>query len=582
MYLNIQIIKYFITSMRKRKVKSMKDFLKLAENEVGIECRFATYVRPPEVEQPDMHLVKEQVHMKDGTIVPRIKPIYNYERPYWVVNKGSRNFQQPKEWIDESRTNIFHSTQSELQWRCANSLQDRSFHVSMKSLIAKNPYLFGVDIKSTAVIKQDYHTAYKDLKTEYSVGVFDTETDVIHGTEQITMATFSYGSICFTAVQKSFLKGIANPEREIEEKTKLYLDKYVNERKIKTKLVVCDSEIDVLIETFKVIHAAMPDFLAIWNMKFDMGKIEEACIRAQYPIEHLMSDPAVPNEYRSYEFILGPNKKKTASGLVMPIKPSAQWHTVKCPASFYVIDAMCVYKHTRMGEQEKKSYSLDFILGDELNLGKLKFEIANHLSGLAWHKFMQEFYPVEYVVYNRFDCIGMELLEEKVKDMKIVLPQFSGTSDFEDFKSQPRRKMDSLHWFVQTHGKVMGCTSKALIDEELDPMILDRNDWIITLAPSLVTKQGLQIIEENPSQITSIYGHVGDLDVAASYPNGETCFNISKETTVRELSSVEGISEDVFRKQNMGVSAGHVNAIEYCTTMMGFPTLFELDEMKWD
>ena len=494
----------------------MKDFLNLKQGEVGIECRFATYVKSPQAELPDLHLVKEQVHKDDGTIVPVVKSVYNYERPYWVVKKGYRNFNQPKEWIEKERVNEFYSTQTDLLYKAASSLGKPYFKKSIKDLAAESPYLFGIDIKSTAVIKQDYMVKYPDLKTEYSVGVFDTEIDVIHGTEEITMATFSFGKICFTAVQKSFFKGIANPEQEVLEKTNKYLEQYITKRGIKPVLVIVDSEIDVLIETFKVIHEAKPDFLSIWNMKFDIGKILEACERANFPVEHLMCDPSVPNEYRSFKFILGPNQKKTASGLVMPIKPAAQWHTVKCPASFYVIDAMCAYKHTRMGEQEKKSYSLDFILGEELNLGKLKFEEANHLSGLAWHKFMQEFYPVEYVVYNRFDCIGMELLEDKVKDMRVVLPQFSGSSDFEDFKSQPRRKMDALHWFVQKHGRVMGCTSSALVDEELDPMILGRDEWIITLAPSLITREGLRVIEENPEQVTTIYGHVGDLDVSAS------------------------------------------------------------------
>jgi hypothetical protein len=50
---------------------------------------------------------------------------------------------------------------------------------------------------------------------------------------------------------------------------------------------------------------------------------------------------------------------------------------------------------------------------------------------------------------------------------------------------------------------------------------------------------------------------------------------------VRELSTIDGIPEAVFRKQNMGISAGHVNALDYCSTMMGFPTLFELEEMTW-
>ena len=66
------------------------------------------------------------------------------------------------------------------------------------------------------------------------------------------------------------------------------------------------------------------------------------------------------------------------------------------------------------------------------------------------------------------------------------------------------------------------------------------------------------------------------LDVSASYPNGEVCFNISKKTTLRELTNIVGIDEEVYRKQNMHLSAGHVNAVEYCSTMFGMPKLDEL------
>ncbi len=40
--------------------------------------------------------------------------------------------------------------------------------------------------------------------------------------------------------------------------------------------------------------------------------------------------------------------------------------------------------------------------------------------------------------------------------------------------------------------------------------------------------------------------------------------------------SIDGIDEEVFRAQNMGLSAGHVNAIEYCTTMMNYPDMEQL------
>ena len=123
----------------------MKDFLKLNQGEVGIECRFATYVKPPEAGLPDLHLVKEQVHKADGTVVPVVKPVYNYERPYWIVKKGYRNFNQPKEWIEKERVNEFYSTQTDLLYKAASSLGKPYFKKSIKDLAAESPYLFGID-----------------------------------------------------------------------------------------------------------------------------------------------------------------------------------------------------------------------------------------------------------------------------------------------------------------------------------------------------------------------------------------------------------------------------------------------------
>ena len=56
---------------------------------------------------------------------------------------------------------------------------------------------------------------------------------------------------------------------------------------------------------------------------------------------------------------------------------------------------------------------------------------------------------------------------------------------------------------------------------------------------------------------------------------------IEKTDLLRDIFQKICIPEAVFRKQNMGISAGHVNALDYCSTMLGFPTLFELEEMTW-
>lgn len=66
------------------------------------------------------------------------------------------------------------------------------------------------------------------------------------------------------------------------------------------------------------------------------------------------------------------------------------------------------------------------------------------------------------------------------------------------------------------------------------------------------------------------------LDVSASYPNGEVCFNISKETTSKEFLGIEGVEDEVSYKQNMLLCTGHVDAVEWCTNMLGFPKLTDL------
>lgn len=61
------------------------------------------------------------------------------------------------------------------------------------------------------------------------------------------------------------------------------------------------------------------------------------------------------------------------------------------------------------------------------------------------------------------------------------------------------------------------------------------------------------------------------LDVSASYPNGEVVFNISKETTKKELISIDGVTEYMRRAQGINLSGGATNAVEVCTGLFKMP-----------
>lgn len=539
---------------------------------VGKECKFVTYVPPPEPGMPDLHVVKELIHYSDGTKKPGIFKIPNYQRKFWVTKKGQQNHKSKKEWEDINNLNEFKSTQDNLTRSIARALGTPWVKGGLKELCG-SPYVYGSDILGTALIKHGYEQKYNQITaTPHTVGVCDTETDVINGTGEVIMASFTHRDIVFTAVVRSFLQGQTDIEARLDKLMKDNIGEIIEKRNIKSTLMIVDNPVQAVIETLKVAHKVKPDFLAFWNMDFDISKILDACEKYNVDPKDVFSDPDLPPEYRYFKYKRGKDKKVTASGKITPVKPANRWHTVFTPASFYPIDAMCVYRHLRLAFQELQSYSLDFILNTNKIKGKLKFKEADKYSGLQWHMFMQQNYPLEYIVYNRYDCICVELLDEKTGDLSISLPMFSGYSDYQFFNSQPRRIVDDLHFEVLADGKVIGSTGKEMSDED-DTTTLDLKEWIITLPAHTIADNGGRFIIENPNIITNIHVEVGDLDVSASYPNGQSAFNISKETTSKEVIEVEGIAENVMRMENINLSGGQTNALEYCQVMLGFPNL---------
>lgn len=61
-------------------------------------------------------------------------------------------------------------------------------------------------------------------------------------------------------------------------------------------------------------------------------------------------------------------------------------------------------------------------------------------------------------------------------------------------------------------------------------------------------------------------------DVAAAYPNGEDILNASAETTVAEISAIEGLDNTTQRAVGINLTGGANNAIEICCSAMKYPT----------
>lgn len=576
---------------------------------LGIECRHVVHIPSVDNTSKDLHLVKEVVHTKDGRKIPRVKLVPNFKRPFWVTKKACRNHQDKKEYEEFAKLDKFVCTQSGLKRAVARALDNEYSQKELRDHFI-SPYLYGADISSTSIIKYMYKKKYPNVSSFTNVAMYDFETDVVNGTNEIVMVTVVVNNIVYTYVTKGFVEGITDIESHIEEKTKKYLDpilKGVIEVSYETYIV--EKEIDILLDSAKLLHRLMPDFVAIWNIDFEMTKILEACERAQIDPKDIFCDPNVPEEMRFFKYKRGPQKKITASKKVQPINPASQWHVTTVPASFYFIDAMCCYRHIRTGSQEESSYKLDHILKRNDLEGKLEFEPTKDLKDLAWHYAMQKYYKVEYIVYNRYDCIGMVLLDNKTKDLKSTLYAYAVYSDLADFRSQPKRIMNDYFYYLLEMGCVLGIApprqNEAKPDEDIDDeeddmtedeineigfrrqtprteyiaKVLSLKGWVVTLPAHNVVIDGLRVFKESINIISNARVYVFDSDAVSSYPSDIRAANVSKETTFREIITIEGIPEQVFRMNNINLMSGATNAVEYCTAMFGFPNLSDLSEL---
>jgi len=539
------------------------------------ECRFAFHLIDKEGND-DLHYVKEAVHQTDGSRTPNVRLLLNYKRPYWIAKKAFRNYEQKRERISLDHVDRFESTQRNLLRSAATSLGTPWFRGSMRDL-QNSPYLYGTDITSTALIRQGYKERWNIL-TPYSYATTDVETDVVRGTDEIIMQVIVMESRAVLVAQEIVYKGYANPLERLRACAEKYLARDMKENGLTVEFMIVPTEIDVVKTIVGLAHEWKPDFLGVHNLLFDMEKMIAACKRAGVEPEDIFNDPKLPRRFRHFNFKIGPAKKITSSGRVMTYKPSDRWHTVESPASFYWVCSMGGYRRAREGQKEETSYGLDHLLGLTIQRSKMKFDLAGELDGLAWHQYMQANHPFEYSMYCIFDGFGMILMERKTRDMTVSIPTFAESSDYSKMSSQPRRTMDALHLHLLKYENSVVGTTGSVVETPDDKLVVSCNGWITALPSENVVDNGLQLIAENPNMRTNIRTNGADLDVAGAYPTNEVTGNNSKETTVKEMISIEGTSDYAYRQNSLNLSGGQTNAVQFCIEMLGYPTQTQMLE----
>lgn len=545
---------------------------------VAKECKFVMH-KPARYEPmidkwfDDVHFVKEIIRYSDGSIEPNLLMLHNYERPFWITAEPFRRYKDKKESESEDRLRKFFSTESFLWGNIGKRLKAGTRE---RRVLSQSPYVYGADVSADVFIKNDYITQWPGEFNPSRVATLDIENDV--DTDQLYMISVAREGEVYTVILKDYIKREADAINRLH---KLFKENIPLEEEVKVEYKILDTEIELFVSVMNKVHEWKPDFLAIWNMDYEVSYFIELCKRYEVKIEDIISDPSVPKEYRFFKYKRSPDSKVSASGVRKATDPQDKWNVVYSPSYFYWVDAMSAYNYVRVNTKKVPTgYSLDSILNHELGskFKKLKFPhlAETDLLGADYHRWMVNNHRLEYIIYNQWDVLSMIVLEKKTKDLTVSMPTLCDISSYTVFDSGPKKIIDGLLFEYLKEGRVLGVKDISNHGEDLEHLGL--KDWIITLPNRRLAEQyGSKISLQYPDLPTNVREHVYDSDQTSGYPNDIRQGNVSGDTTLRTIIGIEGLDKDYFKRENINLLFGPVSQVQYCESMMNFPTLFELD-----
>lgn len=551
---------------------------------IGEEIKHAVYGNG---KKNDIVFIKKNIHKADGIVEPVVEYIENYQRPFWISKPNFRKYSQKKESEHISKLKEYSCRQRDLPFSIGKALGRVSQQNQLK-MVCRSPYVYGADVTPPVLIKHANKKLYPNCVSATSLAVLDIETDTVKGTGDIISVALSFKDRAIVTatedwigshpdIKTDFYKALEDNLGDILHGHNNDDGKWVEGRHTKVEVYIGKTPADCILKVIEKAHEWKPDVIGIWNINFDIPKIVTALEDEGFDLGELLSDKIVPAEYRYAKYKKGSTQKVTATGKITSKHPAECWHTVQSLSSFQFLDLMATYCLIRIAKGKSPSYALDYILNKHLGKRKLKFDAVKNLENtLQWHIQMQTHYKAEYMVYNLFDCIGCELLDESTKDISFVLPTLNGISEYSTFSSQPRRTCDNLHFFYQENeNEIFGTTSDNM-EEELSKYVYNLKDWVVTLDAHQIVDNGIPVFFEIPGLNSYIRIELYDLDCVSTYPTTEIVANISKATTFMELCKIKGLDEITQRSIGINLTGGAVNALEIAHHAYGFPLLDEM------
>lgn len=561
---------------------------------IGEQFIHSSHIQYVGADRHDAVFVKVNQFMEDGSVVPTLRKIHRPKRRFWVTKKGMQSvYSEKKEWEVMHNLDEFtvHNDQLPAEaFRALNGYAPGGY-IDMRKL-AKSPYLYGSDISVDSLIKHRMDAEFKKTKLSpraITTGGFDTETSMFaedHG--KLIMATITHEDQVYTSVLRSFFKSDkTSTNDQIKENIEDMIEKImiqknlfpskeaqkaIGDREFVYNVHIAEEPIDILRYTIGKMHENKTDYMTVWNLGFDIAVVLKTCEDAGVDPGEILAPEIVPKEYRKFNFKVDHGKKGDI--------PSRRWHWLYGPSYAQWIDSMCLYSILRIVSGYETSYALDHILRkNKVSDGKLTFKdelpTEGEMTSADWHRFMQSDHPYEYVLYNIFDVIGMQVLEWINKDL-VSMNVLLRNTPCQNFNKQTRRSADEMYFNHMTLKPKRVIAATAAWDS--DEYEIEKKGGAV-LPAERAYKAGAKVLREARSRDTNVHLHVNDLDFSALYPNNSMLGNISRETKKAMILDIEGHDREEVRNYLSMYLAVDENAVPMCQQFFNLPGYQDMEDL---
>lgn len=514
-------------------------------------------------------VVKEKIKQidDDGNVkwIDNLNIIRDPVRPFYITSKPYRTHSYKKEFEDIGKLEMFQSKDSELATNVARALYGPWYrnHMSLRQL-CNSPYTYACDIESEVFIKQRYVDKVPVGEVvSLSSGCLDIENEIT-GEGKINVITFIHEHEIYTAALKEYCKTYHKDTDSFTDATESDCLKVIYEmlgdefkkHQFNLHFYIADNELSEITWIFTRIHERKTDFIGIWNMNHDIPKIIERIQALGGDPKEIMCSPEVPPEFKFCKYHRDERVTQHFTD---------KWHWLHLTGYSQFIDSMCLYARLRKVYGRDSSYSLDAISTKELGQGKLHFgEITNHYRA-------QNYDFLRYIAYNINDVLIMQLMEWKNHDAS-ALCALCGMSLPSQFNSQTVLVRNDEYHYGLTKGKIPASCGSEMFNK-YDLMMPKAGGAV--LSPAKAVGVGIKAVKgcDHTTQVSIL---TNDLDVSSMFPSILSGFNISKETRLSTVLSVNGHSHTDLEILCAGLNQPDVDAVEVCKIFYGYPSYEEL------